>query len=109
MRVASRGATFLAGGAVALTAWIVLAANSDSREGRDLSVSHDRLWNAPASTGDDSLMFLTHGAWLCPNAECRYRQLAGGAPFRSATSQDCSLCRSALVQAHPEDPEVFKD
>lgn len=103
MRVAARGATFLAGGAAALTAWIVIAANSEHREGRNLSVSHDRLWSAPSSVSEDSLNLLTHGSWLCPNEECRYRALAGGAPFRSVAPQDCSLCRSALVQEESVD------
>lgn len=106
MRAAARSVTFLAGGAVALTAWIVIAANSDSRHGKDLSVSHDRLWSGPAAATDDSLSILTHGSWLCPNAECRYRSLAGGSPFRSAVSQDCTLCRSALV---PESDMSFMD
>lgn len=107
MRVAARGATFLAGGAAALTAWIVLAATSENRGGRDLSVPHESLWSGPVSRSEDSMNILTHGSWLCPNAECRYRAIAGGAPFRSAVPQNCSLCRSALVQE--EAFEFFQD
>lgn len=107
MRVAARGTSFLAGGAVALTAWLVLAANSETRDARNLSVPHERLWSGPAAASEDSLSILTHGSWLCPNAECRYRTLAGGAPFRSAVPQSCTLCRSALIQE--EDLEFFQD
>lgn len=108
MRVAARSVTFLAGGAVALTAWIVFAANSETRDGRDLSVSQDRLWSASVSGANNApSVILTQGAWFCTNPECRYRSLSGGAPFRSSSAQACSLCRCALE--HEKDAQPFSD
>jgi len=102
-RSAIRMISVLGGAMVVLTTWIVLA-SSDSAGKRDRSVQHQALWSGAGGGSDESLSFLTHGDWRCPNAECRYRALSGGEPFRSATSQDCSLCKSALVPGHPADP-----
>jgi len=55
----------------------------------------------PEPTGADGGGLLTHGGWVCPHPDCRYRKLSGGQPFRSAKAQDCSLCRRPLVSQGP--------
>jgi hypothetical protein len=89
---------FMAGSAVALSAWMVLAANSGNHEIRNPSASHRHACNQPVGSTEDTLAICTRGPWVCPNPECRYRALAGGAPFRSMVQQECSLCRSPLVR-----------
>ncbi|MEM0969460.1 MAG: hypothetical protein AAF191_08550 [Verrucomicrobiota bacterium] len=93
MGSAVRVASFLTGGILGFTAWIVLASQSGSRDqGPRQSMTYEAMWHSSSSSGG----LLTHGPWVCGNAECRYRVLSGGRPFRSAASQDCSVCRMAL-------------
>jgi hypothetical protein len=60
------------------------------------------FWGENAEdSGADGGGLLTHGGWVCPHPDCRYRKLSGGQPFRSAKAQDCSLCRRPLVNQGP--------
>ncbi len=103
MLLAARFLPVLVVALLGLTAWIVAASvDHEAVVGHsEPSVSESSPGWLSIESSDDALAFMTHGTWQCPNADCRYRAMSGGEPFRSAAAQDCTLCREALVPHHP--------
>lgn len=84
---------------------IVVFASSGNPDGSNLNGAQNSAYVGSHLSDPGSLALLTHGKWICPNAQCQYIAMSDGQPFRSASSQGCSLCRSQLILSHPGDPQ----